>query len=113
LCLTGVSNADRCGKLGVTSAGEANMSVIPDGAEVVDQDGERLGNVIASAADYIVAEEGLFFPTDYYIPRSAITDVTGATVRLNVSKADALNQGWDVRPDAPEVPTPAPGNQAT
>lgn len=73
---------------------------IPAGAEVVDADGERLGNVIAAASDYIVAEQGFFFPTDYYIPRSAIAEIIDATVRLAVSKADALNQGWGVQPEA-------------
>jgi hypothetical protein len=72
---------------------------IPVGTEVVDIEGERLGNVIAAAADYIVAEHGLFFPTDYYIPLVAIAEVTEATVRLTVTKEDALNQGWGVQPD--------------
>jgi len=80
---------------------EATMETIPDGAEVVDRDGERLGNVIASAADYIVAEHGLFFQTNYYIPRSAIAEVSEATVRLGMAKSEVLDQGWDVEPQAP------------
>jgi len=77
------------------------METIPDGAEVVDKDGERLGNVIASAADYIVAEQGLFFPTNYYIPRNVIAEVSDAIVRLTMTKADVLDQGWGVEPEAP------------
>ena len=77
------------------------METIPDGAEVVDKDGERLGNVIASAADYIVAEQGLFFQTDFYIPRTVIAEVSDATVRLTMAKADVLDQGWGVEPQAP------------
>lgn len=76
------------------------MDVIPTGTEVVDIDGEHLGNVIAAAPDYIVAEQGFFFPMDYYIPRSAIAEVSDAAVRLTVSRADALNQGWGVHPEA-------------
>lgn len=79
------------------------MDAIPVGAEVVDADGERLGNVIAAAADYIVAERGFFFPTDYYIPRGAIAEVAEATVRLVVTRDDALSQGWGVRPSTPET----------
>ena len=79
-------------------------TAIPAGAEVLDVEGERLGSVIAAAADYIVAEQGFFFPTDFYIPRSAIADVSDAAVRLSVRKADVLDQGWGVRP---EIPTPA------
>ena len=51
------------------------MEAIRAGAEVVDVHGERLGYVLAAAADYIVAEHGFFFPTDFYIPREAIAQV--------------------------------------
>lgn len=73
------------------------LQAIPVGAEVVDADGERLGSVIAAAAEYIVAEQGFFFPTDFYLPREAIAEVTVGSVRLKVTKADALSHGWAVR----------------
>ena len=76
-------------------------NAIAAGAEVVDVEGERLGSVIAAADDYIVADQGFFFPTDFYIPRSAIAEISDASVRLTVKKADALNQGWGVRQEAP------------
>lgn len=72
---------------------------IPTGAEVVDVTGERLGSVIAAAADYIVAEHGFFFPTDFYIPRAAIAEMTETTVRLALTKDDVLKQGWGVQPE--------------
>jgi hypothetical protein len=74
---------------------------ITTAAEVVDSEGERLGSVIAAAPDYIVAEHGFFFPTDFYIPRSAIAEVSESLVRLTLSKDDVLKQGWGVQPDAP------------
>ena len=80
------------------------------GAEVVDVHGERLGYVLAAAADYIVAEHGFFFPTDFYIPREAIAQVSEATVRLAVTKADALTQGWDVQPEVAGA-EPEPGHE--
>jgi uncharacterized protein (TIGR02271 family) len=40
----------------------------------------------------------LFFPTDYYIPMSAIASYDTDRVYLNVSKDAALGRGWDVRP---------------
>jgi hypothetical protein len=86
---------------GTRITSEATMEAIPDGAEVVDKEGERLGNVIASAANYIVAEQGLFFPTNYYIPRNVIAEVSDAIVRLTMTKADVLDQGWGVEPEAP------------
>ncbi len=72
------------------------LNLISEGAEVVDANGERLGSVIAAAPDYIVAEKGFFFPTDFYIPLAAIAEVSDATVRLNVTKAEALDHGWGV-----------------
>jgi hypothetical protein len=86
------------------------MEAIPAGAEVVDAEGERLGHVLAAAADYIVAERGFFFPTDFYIPREAIAEVSDATVRLGLTKADVLTRGWEVRPEAAAA-APAPGDE--
>ncbi|MFL5758357.1 MAG: DUF2171 domain-containing protein [Thermomicrobiales bacterium] len=70
------------------------------GAEVVDAEGEHLGNVIAATDEYVVAEQGFFFPTDHYIPRQAIAKVEDATVWLSIRKHDVLAQGWSVQPDA-------------
>jgi uncharacterized protein (TIGR02271 family) len=40
-------------------------------------------------------EKGFFFPKDYYIPMSAISETTGDGVYLTVTKDEALSQGWD------------------
>jgi len=48
--------------------------------------------------DYIVVSKGFFFPTDYYIPVSAINTANDEGVYLNVTKEEALNQGWDTVP---------------
>ena len=50
-------------------------------------------------ATYIVVEKGFFFPTDYYIPVSAITQVGDRQVALNVSKDTALHSGWETMPE--------------
>lgn len=84
------------------------MDEITVGAEVTDVDGERLGNVIAAAADYIVAEQGLFFPTDYYLPRSVISAIEEGVIKLSISKADVLSQGWSVQPEAGATPAGVP-----
>jgi hypothetical protein len=83
---------------------------IMTGAEVVDADGERLGNVIAATEAYFVAEHGFFFPTDYYIPRTVIAKVEDATVWLSMKRDDVLAQGWSVQPNAEsngEEPSPS------
>jgi uncharacterized protein (TIGR02271 family) len=68
------------------------------GAEVYGADGDKVGTVSAVYPGYIVVEKGLFFPTDYYIPMSAVASYDTDQVYLNVSKDAALGRGWDVRP---------------
>ena len=45
------------------------------GAEVFGADGDKLGTVAAVYPGYIVVEKGFFFPTDYYIPMSAVASL--------------------------------------
>lgn len=71
---------------------------IAEGTDVVGVDGDKVGEVVAVHPNYIVVEKGFFFPTDYYIPTSAINNYDGDKVYLTVSKDDALNQGWDTVP---------------
>jgi len=72
---------------------------IPEGTDVVGADGDKVGKVVAAEPSYIVVEKGFFFPSDYYIPTSAINTFDGDKVYLNVTKDEALNQGWDQRID--------------
>src|SRR5215213_3224872 len=71
---------------------------INTGAEVYGADGDKVGTVAAVYPGYIVVEKGLFFPTDYYIPMSAVASYDNNQVYLNVSKDAALDRGWDTRP---------------
>lgn len=71
---------------------------ISEGTDVVGVDGDKVGEVVAVHPNYIVVEKGFFFPTDYYIPTSAISTYDGDKVYLTVSKDEALNQGWDAVP---------------
>lgn len=71
---------------------------IPAGADVYGSDGEKVGSVAAAYPGYIVVEKGIFFPTDYYIPTSAIASYDGGQVYLNVAKDAALQSGWDAQP---------------
>lgn len=79
---------------------------VREGYDVVGSDGEKVGEVIGLNADYIVVEKGFFFPTDYFIPTSAIAAVNSDIVTLTVTKDDALEQGWDVVPGDDAVGTP-------
>src|SRR5829696_10425897 len=68
------------------------------GVDVYGADGDKVGTVSAVYPSYIVVEKGFFFPTDYYIPMSAIASYDADRVYLSVSKDAALGRGWDVRP---------------
>jgi uncharacterized protein (TIGR02271 family) len=54
--------------------------------------------VAAVYPGYIVVEKGFFFPTDYYIPMSAVASADNDQVYLNLAKDAALNSGWDAQP---------------
>ncbi len=71
-----------------------------EGDEVYGSDGEKVGSVVAVQPNYIVVEKGFFFPTDYYIPTSAVASYDEGRVYLGVTKDEALNQGWDAEPTA-------------
>jgi len=68
------------------------------GAEAFGADGEKVGTVAAVYPGYIVVEKGFFFPTDYYIPMSAVASYDNGQVYLNVAKDAALQSGWDAQP---------------
>jgi uncharacterized protein (TIGR02271 family) len=68
---------------------------IRQGSEVRSSDDEKLGKVVAMEGQYIVVEKGWLFPTDYFIPTSAISSVDDDTIYLSVSKDEALSSDWD------------------
>jgi uncharacterized protein (TIGR02271 family) len=78
--------------------------VLNNGLDVIGSDGEKLGEVQDALGEYFVVKKGFFFPTEYYIPSSAITNVDDRAVYLNVTKDEALNQGWDQVPVTTQVP---------
>jgi uncharacterized protein (TIGR02271 family) len=71
---------------------------ITEGTDVYGSDGDKVGSVVAVQPNYVVVEKGFFFPTDYYIPTSAITSYDDGKIYLNVTKDQALSEGWDVEP---------------
>src|SRR5215212_11108929 len=82
----------------MSSSSYANQISVGD--EVYGSDGEKVGTVAEVQPSYIVVEKGFFFPTDYYIPMSAVTSAVNGQVTLNVAKDAALNSGWDTVPDS-------------
>lgn len=86
---------------------------IPTGADVFGADGEKVGSVAAAYPGYIVVEKGIFFPTDYYIPVSAVASYDGGQVYLNVAKDAALQSGWDAQPTDLETAAFTPTSAGT
>jgi uncharacterized protein (TIGR02271 family) len=76
-----------------------NMSEVQVGSDVYGSDGDKVGSVAEVQSTYLVVEKGFFFPTDYYIPVSAISQVQDGQIVLNVPKDTALHSGWDTIPD--------------
>ena len=70
------------------------------GMTVRGTDGDKVGKIVEVSPTYIVVEKGFFFPSDHYIPTSAISSVGDDEVFLSVTKDEALNQGWDLQPEA-------------
>ncbi len=84
------------------STGSSQINV---GDNVYGSDGDKVGTIADVQPNYIVVEKGFFFPTDYYIPMSAVASVSDGQVSLNVAKDAALNSGWDTVPDTGTVLT--------
>src|SRR5829696_5002189 len=83
----------------------SESSQVRVGDDVYGSDSEKVGTVAEVQSGYIVVEKGFFFPTDYYIPTSAIASAGDGQVNLNLAKDAALNSGWDTVPDTGTVLT--------
>jgi uncharacterized protein (TIGR02271 family) len=81
----------------MSSSSYANQINVGD--DVYGSDGDKVGTVAEVQSTYIVVEKGFFFPTDYYVPLSAVSSASDGQISLNVSKDAALNSGWDTVPE--------------
>jgi uncharacterized protein (TIGR02271 family) len=75
-----------------------NHGNLKQGTDVYGSDDAKVGSIAALYPNYLVVEKGFWFPTDYYIPVSAINRIDDDRVYLSVTKDAALNQGWDAVP---------------
>jgi hypothetical protein len=67
--------------------------------KVISSDNSDLGHVEEVYEDSFLIRKGLIFAKDRYIPYSAIAQVEGNTVHLNLSAAEAHEREWETRPD--------------
>jgi len=87
--------------------------ILSNGLNVVGSDGEKFGEVEDSLGEYFIAKKGWLFPTEFYIPATAITSVDDQAVYLNVTKDEAMNQGWDQAPVTDTIVSDATYDETT
>jgi uncharacterized protein (TIGR02271 family) len=95
------------------SAGGWSGQAIPEGTQVFDANGAKVGTVDMFNAEggYVVVRKGLIFPKDIYIPLQAISGSSQGGVQLNVTKDDLSSGRWD-QPPAPTMGTGAVSGMA-
>lgn len=71
------------------------------GWDVLTNDGHRLGRVKDVGQHFIEVSGGHFSPT-LYVPSSAIGNVEGETVHLNLAHGEVDATGWRQPPRSPD-----------
>jgi hypothetical protein len=67
--------------------------------QVFTLDGKELGHIAKTFQDSFLVHKGYFFPTDRYIPYSAIASIENDRVQLSMSADEAKQKEWEKRPD--------------
>jgi uncharacterized protein (TIGR02271 family) len=76
---------------------------IHEGMDVLDSDGEKIGKCGESLGEYFNVDAGFLGTTEYYVPFSAITDVSDNNIFVNARKSQIRELGWDRRPEMTEM----------
>src|SRR5579859_2740101 len=77
-----------------------------EGMEVLDTNGEKIGMCGETVGDYFNVDAGFLGTNEYWVPFSAITNITDGAVFLNTTRDRIDSMGWKERP---EVTTGATG----
>lgn len=67
--------------------------------QVYTSDNQELGHVAKVYEDSFLVHKGLVFPTDRYIPYSAIASVENRKIQLQMTLDEAKDKEWEKRPD--------------
>ncbi len=94
--LAGVIRAE---EIGAEAGGTLN---IEQGADVLCQDGEKIGEVVEIRPGYLVVEEGFFDPRDLYIPLEFIAEYDETRIGLSITREMFEASDWT---DEPEIDT--------
>ncbi len=83
------------------------------GDAVFGTDGDKIGDVAAVHAAYLVVDSGFLAAARHYIPISAVANYEAGTVYLTVTKDELRDQGWDVEPAGDDETTTGTGYNTT
>lgn len=72
---------------------------IHEGMEVLDVNSEKIGMCGETLGDYFNIDAGFLGTTEYYAPFSAVREVSGNAIVLNVRKDQIDSMGWKERPE--------------
>ncbi len=72
---------------------------VHEGMEVLDTDGDKIGMCGESIGDYFNVDAGFLGTTEYYVPFSAIKNISDNAIFLNIRKDRVRSMGWDRRPE--------------
>jgi uncharacterized protein (TIGR02271 family) len=70
-----------------------------EGMEVLDTNGEKIGMCGERLGNYFNVDAGFLGTTEYWVPFSAITNITDGAIFLNTTKDRINAMGWDQRPE--------------
>jgi uncharacterized protein (TIGR02271 family) len=71
---------------------------VHEGMEVLDRDGQKIGMCGETLGEYFNVDAGFLGTAEYYIPFSAIREVSDSSVVVNVRKDEIDTMGWNERP---------------
>jgi len=86
---------------------------VHEGMEVLDTDGQKIGMCGETLGNYFNVDAGFLGTTEYYVPFSAITNISDNSIFLNVRKDQVKMMGWDQRPDTSTSTTGTTGTTTT
>ncbi|HEU0002677.1 MAG TPA: DUF2171 domain-containing protein [Ktedonobacteraceae bacterium] len=72
---------------------------VQTGMHIYTSDNHELGHVAKVYEDSMLVHKGHIFPTDRYIPYSAIESIDNGNIRLDMPLDEAKQKIWHKRPD--------------
>jgi hypothetical protein len=72
---------------------------VKEGMHIYTSDNQELGHVAKAYEDSFLVHKGFIFPTNRYIPYSAIVSIDDDRVQLNMPLEEAKQKLWTKRPD--------------